>query len=177
MERSAIYAGSFDPVTLGHVDVVERASRLFSTITIAVADNSAKTSIFSPSERLAQLERCFAERANIKVMQFEGLVVECARRLGASILIRGIRTVSDFEYELRMAQANSQLAREIETVFMTTRPQYAFISSTLVREIVTLGGDVSGMVPATIVGELLQRLAPKGKDPCGCYPTVRETSR
>ncbi len=143
----AIVPGSFDPVTNGHIDVIERASRLFRTVRVAVADNSAKRPTFSRDERVGMLTEACGHLSNVTIGWFDGLLVEYARAISAHAIVRGLRAVSDFEYELQMAHTNRCLAPEVETVFMPTRTDYSFLSSSIVKEIARLGGSVEGLVP------------------------------
>ena len=153
----ALYAGSFDPVTFGHLDVLERALRVFERVEVTVAVNTRKQTLLTTDERCALIRACTAGRPGVTVAPFEGLLVERARERGARALVRGLRQVEDFDFELRMAAANRRLAPEIETVFFPPAEQYAFVSSSLVREIHHWGGDVSGFVPAPVVEALARR--------------------
>ena len=154
----AIVPGSFDPVTNGHVDIIERASRLFRTVHVAVADNSAKRATFTRSERVAMITQACGHLTNVTVGWFDGLLVEYARAIGARAIVRGLRAVSDFEYELQMAHTNTCLAPEVETVFMPTRADYSFLSSSIVKEIARLGGSVEGLVPDGVRQQLRDKL-------------------
>jgi pantetheine-phosphate adenylyltransferase len=156
--KKAIYPGSFDPVTNGHLDVIERAARLFDSVTVAVAHNRQKQAFFDPSERLGLIRAVTAHLPNVRVAQFEGLLVEFATREGASAVIRGLRAVSDFEYELQMALINRKLRPDFETIFLMPREEYIYLSSRLVKEIATFGGDVSGFVPPAVASALATRL-------------------
>jgi len=159
----AIYPGSFDPVTLGHLDLVRRAVRIFDGgLVVAVLRNTTKTPLFSPGERREMFAEALREAGidGVEVISFEGLLVDVARRLGARIILRGLRAVSDFEFELQMAMMNRRLAPGIETVFLTPGEDVSFISSRLVREIVRLGGDVSGLVPRAALVRLVERFGP-----------------
>jgi pantetheine-phosphate adenylyltransferase len=158
MKKHAIYPGSFDPLTNGHINLVERALSIFETVTIAVAINTRKPSVFSLEERVAMIEEVFEKNERVRVESFEGLLVNYAQKKKNVIVIRGIRTNSDFEYELAIAQANRHLSSVFETVFMMTDPQYAFLSSSMIREIVGLGGSTNGMLPAFIEKALKERL-------------------
>ena len=151
----ALYPGTFDPVTLGHLDVLSRASRLFEQVIVAVASgNSAKSTMFSPAERVKMVEENLAEFSNVTVELFDGLLVEHARDRGATVLVRGLRVISDFEYEFQLANMNRALNKDIETAFLTPSEHLSFISSSLVREISSLGGDVSPFVPAQVLTAL-----------------------
>lgn len=156
--RTAIYPGSFDPLTNGHVDVVERAARLFDHVVVAVARNSAKAPLFSVEERVDQLAAALAHCPNVRVTTFEGLLVAFARETGAAAIIRGLRAVSDFEYEFQMALMNRRLAPEIETVFLMTDADKAFLSSSMVKEVARLGGEIHGLVPEVVENALRARL-------------------
>jgi len=142
-----IYPGSFDPVHLGHLDVIERAARVFDRIIVAVARNSEKEGLFTPAERLEMLRGAVARLRNVEVDAFDGLTVQYARARGAGVLVKGLRAVVDFEYELKQAAMNARLAPDIDTVFFMTSPPYYFLSSTLIREVGRLGGSVTGLVP------------------------------
>ncbi len=146
MRNIAVYPGTFDPLTNGHSDLVGRAARLFDEVVVAVARDTAKQPVCDIDQRVALAWRVFASIPNVRVEPFSGLLVEFCRSIGANLVIRGLRAVSDFEYEFQLAGMNRRLASEIETIFLTPAEQYAFISSTLVREIVALGGDVSEFV-------------------------------
>ncbi|MBT8082335.1 MAG: pantetheine-phosphate adenylyltransferase [Gammaproteobacteria bacterium] len=147
MAISAMYPGTFDPITLGHEDLVRRAARLFDTVVVAIArDTGSKQPMFSFDERLAMAEDALAEYENVEVRGYSGLTVEYARTHGYQAIVRGLRAVSDFEYEFQLANMNRALTEEVETVFLTPTDKYTYISSTLVREVASLGGDVSGFV-------------------------------
>ena len=143
----AVYPGSFDPVHLGHVDVISRAARVFETVIVAVARNSEKETLFAPAERMEMLREAIAHLRNVHVDGYDGLTVEFARGRRASALVKGLRAVVDFEYELKQAAMNQRLAPELDTVFFMTAPAYYFVSSTLIREVARLGGTVGGLVP------------------------------
>lgn len=143
----AIYPGSFDPVHLGHLDIIERASRVFDRVVVAVARNSEKEGLFTPAERLEMLDAAVGETRKVEVDAFDGLTVEFAREKGARVLVKGLRAVVDFEYELKQASMNARLAPDLDTVFFMTSAPYYFLSSTLIREVARLGGPVTGLVP------------------------------
>lgn len=145
--RIAVYPGSFDPVTNGHLDVIERASRLFDRVVVAVGRNAGKSALFTADERVAMLRESCSGLANVEAVAFGGMLVEFARSQGASVLIKGLRAISDFEYEFQMALANRHLAPDIETMFLMTSAEYQFLSSSIVKEIARVGGDVSPLVP------------------------------
>lgn len=144
--KSAVYPGTFDPITNGHTDLVDRAVKLFDRVIVAVARDTGKRSVCDVEQRLELVRRVLAGRPNVEVVQFEGLLVKFCLEQDAKVVIRGLRAVSDFEYEFQLAGMNRRLAPEVETIFLTPAEQFAFISSTLVREIARLGGDVSEFV-------------------------------
>ena len=150
----AIYPGSFDPVTLGHIDIVTRASQLYDKVVMAVVKNPSKAHRFTPEERVELIEQCTSELNNIEVIAFDGLTVELARRHDAKVIIRGLRAVSDFEFEFMMSQMNKNLAPDLETVFLTAGIEYQFLTSSMVKEVANLGGDVSKVVPAPVLKKL-----------------------
>ena len=155
----AIYPGSFDPFTKGHLDVLKRASRIFDKVIIAVLSNHAKEPFIQLEERMNLIQGAIldAKLDNIEVDCFDGLTVEYAKQKGAKVLIRGLRAVSDFEYEMQLAQMNQNLDNSIETVFLTTKPKYNFISSSVVKEAAKLGGDISQLVPKNVNEYLIKR--------------------
>ena len=155
--RRAVCPGSFDPVTLGHLDIVERASAIYDEVTVAVLVNKKKSSLFSVDERMDLLTRVTAQYGNVKVDSFHGLLVDYCRTKQIPVIVKGLRAISDFDYELQMAQMNHGLAG-VETMFMTTNPLYSFLSSSLVKEVATYGGDVSGLVPPLVHASLTERL-------------------
>jgi len=158
MQKTAIYAGSFDPVTYGHLDLIERAAALFPRLIVAVARNLEKESLFSLEERVDFLRGSVEKFPNVEVETFDGLLVDYATEKKARIVIRGLRAVSDFEYEFQMALTNRKLAPEIETIFLMPCESYSYISSRMIKEIAFLGGDVSAFVPAGVV-KAFRRLA------------------
>jgi pantetheine-phosphate adenylyltransferase len=154
---TALCPGSFDPVTLGHVDIIERSARHFDQVVVVVSRNPSKAqSLFSLEERHEMLTEALAHLDNIRIEFFKGLLVEFARDQGADAIVKGLRAVSDFDYELQMAQMNQRLTG-IDTFFLSTSPQYSFLSSSLVREVARFGGDVSGMVPKNVNDRLVER--------------------
>ncbi len=157
--RIAIYPGSFDPLTNGHVDIIERGARIFDQIIVAVLANVEKTPLFSVDERVALIQDVFKSRPNVQVDTFEGLLVDYAQRKNASVLVRGLRAVSDFEYEFQMALMNRHLAPGIETVFMMPAEQYTYISSRLIKEVFMLNGEIDGLVPPVVEERLRAKRA------------------
>ena len=161
MKRTAVYPGTFDPVTNGHLDLVERASRQFDRLIIAILRHDEKRPVFTLEERMDLLQEAAAPFANVEVDAFHGLLVDYAQKVGAGTIVRGLRALSDFEYELQMAMMNRRLAPEVETVFLMPSEAYAYLSSRLVREVARLGGDLTGLVPAQVVAALQRRLGPE----------------
>jgi len=157
--RRAIYPGSFDPVTNGHLDVVERARKLFDEVIVAVAHNDEKQALFSLDQRLDLLRQTIGKIDNIRVAQFEGLLVDFARAEKAHAVIRGLRAVSDFEFEFQMALMNRKLESDLETIFLMPKEEYTYLSSRLVKEIARLGGDVSKFVPPIVAKALAQKFS------------------
>jgi pantetheine-phosphate adenylyltransferase len=156
--RRVVCPGSFDPVTNGHLDIIRRAARLHDEVLVVVGANLAKEGLFTVEERLAMLREVTADLPNVSVDKFTGLLVDFCRARGVSAIVKGLRAVSDFEYEMEMAQMNYRLA-EVETLFMTANPLYSFLRSSLVKEIAKYGGDVASLVPEQVHGRLLARLA------------------
>lgn len=150
----AIYAGSFDPPTKGHLDLVDRASKLFPKVIVALGQHPSRGPLFTVEERLELLRAVCAPIANVEVAVFDGLLVDYCRRVGAGIIVRGLRAATDFEYELQIAHANADLAPDVDTVFLPTRTNYGFISASLVREIASHGGDVSRYAPPAVCSAL-----------------------
>ncbi len=143
----AIYAGSFDPVTNGHLDIIERSSRLVDELIVGVLNNRAKSPLFSVEERVKMLEEVTKKFPNVKIRSFTGLLVEFAKECGAHVIVRGLRAISDFDYELQMAQTNRIISPALDTMFLTTSLEYAYLSSTTVKEVAEFGGDISVFVP------------------------------
>ncbi len=156
--RRAIYPGSFDPVTNGHLDVVERARKLFDEVIVAVAHNDEKQSLFSLDERLEFLKQTLGRLENVRVAHFNGLLVDFARAQEASAVIRGLRAISDFEFEFQMALMNRKLEAAVETIFLMPKEEYTYLSSRIVKEIARLGGDVSKFVAAPVAKALAAKL-------------------
>jgi pantetheine-phosphate adenylyltransferase len=154
----AIYPGSFDPITNGHLDLISRGSKLVERLIVAILHNSAKQSLFSVAERMEMLEEVVRPYPNVEVTSFEGLLVDYAAARGANVILRGIRALSDYEYELQMALMNRRLNPSVETVFLLASEAHSFISSQLVKEVASLGGNVAGLVPPA-VGERMKRRA------------------
>ena len=162
MSITAIYPGTFDPITHGHIDLAERAARMFGKVVVAVAENRNKAPLFALEERVAMAKEAFLGTPNLEVIGVDTLLIECARQTGSAVILRGQRAVSDFEFEFQLAGMNRHLGPEIETVFMTPSERYAFISSSLIREIARFGGDVSAFVPERVRAALLAKLHPEG---------------
>ena len=154
MKRHAVYPGTFDPITNGHHDLVRRAASIFSRVVVAIAANPNKTPLFSVEKRVELARAVLADVPQVEVMGYSGLTVDFAREQGLSVIVRGLRAVSDFEFEFQLANMTRHLSQDIETVFMTPKEQFTFISSTLVREIAVLGGDVSEFVHPIVAAEL-----------------------
>ena len=159
MKRIAVYPGTFDPVTNGHLDLVERGRRLFDRFILAILENRDKRPMFTIPERAAMLREATVGLDNVEVEAFDGLLVDYARRVGAAVIVRGIRAVTDFDYELQMAMMNRRLASSVETLFLVPSEEYSYVSSRLVREIAVLGGDLSGLVPPPVAAALRARAA------------------
>jgi pantetheine-phosphate adenylyltransferase len=158
---TAVYPGSFDPMTNGHLNVIARAATIFDRVIVAVGRNSAKSSLFAPEERVALLRESCAGWGNVEVTTFDGLLVNYARSVGARVVVRGLRAVSDFEFEFQVALANRQMAPDIETFFLMTSAEFLYLSSSLVKEIARLGGDVSSLVPESVQKQLKLRFSGK----------------
>jgi pantetheine-phosphate adenylyltransferase len=157
MGTTVLYPGTFDPITNGHSDIVLRASRIFDKVIVAVASDTAKKTQFSTDERVSLAKAVLADLSNVEVTRFEGLLAHFARSRGARLILRGLRAVSDFEYEFQLAGMNSKLIPEVDTIFLTPAEQFTYISSSLVREIAALGGDVSEFVHPAVLGALRDR--------------------
>jgi pantetheine-phosphate adenylyltransferase len=158
MPVKALYPGTFDPPTNGHIDLIQRGAKLFDRLTVAVLTNPVKDPLFTVDERVEMLKEATAEIGNVSVATFDGLTVEFARQLGASAVLRGIRAISDYEHEFQMALMNRRLAPEIETVFLQPAGRYSFVSSRMVKEVFSFGGDVSGLVPGNVLKRLKARI-------------------
>jgi pantetheine-phosphate adenylyltransferase len=159
MQINAIYPGTFDPITNGHLDIIARASNLYNKVIVAVAVNKGKTPLFSLDERVALVREVTPEFPNVEVIGFDNLLVDCARQQGARVILRGLRAVSDFEYEFQLAGMNRRLAPQLETMFLTPAEQYEFISSSMIREIAQLKGDVSCFVPDSVHQRLIKKFS------------------
>ncbi|MCR5649763.1 MAG: pantetheine-phosphate adenylyltransferase [Lachnospiraceae bacterium] len=160
---SAIYPGSFDPVTFGHIDIIKRASKLFDSLTVSVLDNKAKSALFSADDRVKMLEEVCADIPNVTVDSFSGLLVDYVRKNNFDVVIRGLRAITDFEYELQMAQTNRKLLLQADTVFLTTSLEYAYLSSTTVREVAAFGGDISLFVPDSVAERVYKKYRENGE--------------
>ena len=156
--RVAVYPGSFDPLTNGHLDIIRRGTHLFDRILVAVLENEGKSPLFSVAERMELIAECTNDLPTVEVHSFSGLLVDFATRMNASVVVRGIRAVSDYEYELQMALMNRELNPGVETIFMLPAVEYTFVSSRLVKEVFRLGGDVQRLVPPAVLSSLKARL-------------------
>jgi pantetheine-phosphate adenylyltransferase len=156
-DRLAIYPGTFDPLTNGHVDIILRGARLFDRIVVAMLVNPEKSPLFTAEERVEAGREVFRDQANVEIDTFDGLLVDYARRRRASVIVRGLRAVSDFEYELQMALMNRRLYPDVETVFMMPAEPYTYLSSRLVKEVFGLGGDITGLVPEVVESRLRRK--------------------
>lgn len=155
--KRAIYPGSFDPVTNGHVDIILRSSKIVDKLIVGVLNNSAKKTLFSVEERVSMLKELTKDLPNVEVTSFDGLLVDYMREIDASIIVRGLRAVTDFEYELQIAQTNHIENTDIETIFLTTNLQYSYLSSTIVKEFASYGGDISKFVPEQFVDRIYEK--------------------
>ena len=163
--KKAIYPGSFDPVTLGHIDIIHRAARMFDEVTVCILENKAKTPLFSVDERVRMLQKVCEDIPNVRVDSYYGLMVNYAKEIGAHISIRGVRAVSDFEYELQLAQTNRMLSNgDMDTVFLTTSAKYSYLNSSGVKEIAAFGGDISKCVTPYVEKLVWDRLREKKKE-------------
>ncbi len=152
--KKAIYPGSFDPVTNGHMDMIYRASKIVDELVVGVLNNSAKNSLFSVEERVSMLKEMTCELENVTVSSFDGLMVDYMDEIGATIVVRGLRAVTDFEYELQIAQTNHKVNPRIDTIFLTTSLEYSYLSSTIVKEFASYGGDISNFVPERFIHDI-----------------------
>ena len=159
--RRAIYPGSFDPITYGHLDIIERSARVVDELIVGVLNNKAKIPLFSAEERVRMIKEVTKNIENVKVVAFEGLLVDFADQMHADVIIRGLRAATDFEYELQMAQTNRKLDDKVETLFMVTGLEYAYLSSSTVREVAAFGGDISNFVPEPMKKKIMERMKEK----------------
>ena len=155
--KRAIYPGSFDPVTFGHIDIIARSSRIVDELVVGVLNNSAKNSLFSLQERVNMIEEMTKDMPNVKVGSFDGLLVDYMNKIDATIIVRGLRAVTDFEYELQIAQTNHVQDENIETIFLTTNLKYSYLSSTIVKEFASYGGDISRFVPSCFIDDIYKK--------------------
>ena len=155
--KRAVYPGSFDPITFGHLDIIERSAKMVDELVIAVLRNSAKNSLFSLDERVNMIRELTKDLPNVKVETFDGLLVDYMSQIDANIIVRGLRAVTDFEYELQIAQMNHVLKDNVETIFLITNLKYSYLSSSLVKEIASYGGDISKFVPEEIIGRIYEK--------------------
>ncbi len=154
----AMYPGSFDPITIGHLDIIERASKLYDEVVVAINENVSKKATFSPQERKELIEKCTRHFSNVRVIIGNGLTVNIAKKEGCSVLVRGIRAIADYEYELALATTNMKLDKDIETVFLVAKPEFSFLSSSIAKEVAHYGGDITQMIPESIIEEVKERL-------------------
>ena len=155
--KRAIYPGSFDPLTLGHLDMIKRSAKIVDELVIGVLNNSAKNSLFSLDERVSMIKEMTESMPNVTVASFDGLLVDYMKEINATIIVRGLRAVTDFEYELQIAQTNHVENPEVETIFLTTSLQYSYLSSTIVKEFASYGGDISTFVPARFIDRIYEK--------------------
>jgi pantetheine-phosphate adenylyltransferase len=167
---TALYPGSFDPLTNGHLDIVDRTAQIFDRVVIAVLENPSKQPLFTTAERVAMIREALGERPRVDVSTFNGLTIDFARQVGARVIVRGLRAVSDFESEFQMALMNRRLEPDVTTVFIPTSLRHLFLSSSLIKELAEFGGDISEFVPANVVRPLKQRLAAGTPHPEGANP-------
>ena len=156
--NKAIYPGSFDPVTLGHLDIIERTSKMFDRVIIGVLNNKSKSPLFSVEERVNMLKEVTANLPNVEVQSFEGLLIDFVRKNDARVIVRGLRAITDFEYELQMAQTNRVIAPEVDTIFLTTNLKYSYLSSSIVKEIAEYDGDISEFLHPAIAARVREKL-------------------
>ena len=159
----AVYPGSFDPVTFGHLDIITRSAKLVDELIVGVLVNNAKSPLFFVEERVKILEKTVENLPNVKVIPFEGLLVEFVRKMEAQMVVRGLRAITDFEYELQMAQTNHKLEPDLETIFLTTGLEYSYLSSSTVKEVAAFGGDISQFVPDIVIERMQEKMDKKGE--------------
>ena len=157
----AIYPGSFDPVTYGHIDIIERAARISDELIVGVLQNKAKTPLFSVEERVTMLNEVTKNINNVKIVPFEGLLIDFAKQMEAKVIVRGLRAITDFEYELQMSQTNRKLNSDVETLFLTTSLDYSYLSSTIVKEVASFGGDIEQFVPKFVAEKVTVKIKEK----------------
>ena len=157
----AIYPGSFDPVTNGHIDIIERASQIADELIVGVLQNKAKTPLFSVEERVTMLNEVTKNMENVKIIPFEGLLIDFAQQMDAKVIVRGLRAITDFEYELQMSQTNRKLNNDIETIFLTTSLDFSYLSSTTVKEVASFDGDISQFVPEFVAKKITDKIKEK----------------
>jgi pantetheine-phosphate adenylyltransferase len=157
-KKNAIYPGSFDPITKGHMDIIKRSAKMFDKLYVAVLTNSAKSSSFTIEERMDMIKKCTANISNVEVCTFTGLLAEYVKKINVITIIRGLRAVTDFEYEFQMALTNKKINKELETIFLTTNSKYMYLSSSIVKEIARNGGDVTDFVPPVVLADIKSRL-------------------
>lgn len=163
MKRRAVYPGTFDPITLGHIDIIKRASKIVDELIVGVLNNNSKTPLFTPEERVEMIRESVANMPNVKVIAFDGLLVDFAKQQKALFVIRGLRAVTDFEYEFQMAQANRIIDKDVDTVFLTTSNAYSYISSSTVRELASFGGDISKFVSKNVEKKVKEKIKKRNK--------------
>ncbi|MBR3309268.1 MAG: pantetheine-phosphate adenylyltransferase [Lachnospiraceae bacterium] len=157
MKKKAIYPGTFDPITYGHLDIIQRSAEMVDELIVGVLTNKGKSPLFTPEERVEMIKDAVKDIPNVKVLAFDGLLIEFAKKQKATIIIRGLRAVTDFEYELQMSQTNRVLSPEVDTIFLTTSLKWAYLSSSTVKEVAAFGGDISKFVPKKVAKQIIAR--------------------